>query len=37
MKPIGIFANGSKPSASDVLGRFAETAGRLGLRLVAEP
>ena len=37
MKPIGIFANGSKPSASDVLGRFAETAGRLGLRLAAEP
>ncbi|MBU4211765.1 MAG: NAD(+)/NADH kinase [Verrucomicrobia bacterium] len=37
MKPIGIFANGSKPSASDVLGRFAETARRLGLRLAAEP
>ena len=37
MKPIGIFANGSKPSAAEVLGRFAETAKRLGLRLAAEP
>ncbi|MDD5678517.1 MAG: NAD(+)/NADH kinase [Kiritimatiellae bacterium] len=37
MKPIGIFANGSKPSAADVLCRFAETAKRLGLRLAAEP
>ena len=36
MKPIGIFANGSKPSAPDVLGRFAETARQLGLRLAAE-
>jgi len=37
MKPIGIFANGSKPSAAEVLGRFAETAGRFGLRMAAEP
>ena len=31
MKPIGIFANSSKPSAPEVLGRFAETAKRLGI------
>ena len=37
MKPIGIFANGSKPSAAEVLGRFAETAKQLGVRLAAEP
>ncbi len=37
MKPIGIFANSTKPSAGEVLGRFAETAGRLGLQLATEP
>lgn len=37
MKTIGIFANSAKPSAPNVLGQFAATARRLGLRLVAEP
>ncbi|MFA5042691.1 MAG: NAD(+)/NADH kinase [Kiritimatiellia bacterium] len=37
MKPIGIFANGAKPSAPEILSRFSETARRLGLRLAAEP
>ena len=37
MKKIGIVANVAKASAPDVLARFAETAARLGLRLVAEP
>ncbi len=36
-KPIGVFANCSKPSAAAVLGRFAAAARRLGLCLAADP
>ncbi len=35
MKPVGVLANCSKPSAPEVLGHFAETARKLGLKLAA--
>lgn len=35
-KTIGVFANCKKPSAAEVLGRFSDTAARLGMRLAAD-
>lgn len=37
MKLIGVVANCSKPSAAEVLARFAKTARQLGLALAVEP
>lgn len=37
MKAIGVVANCVKPLAAEVLGRFSETARRLGLALAVEP